>query len=242
LARYVLVHGAFHGAWCWAPLAERLRGRGHDVSAFDLPGAGDDPTPLEQVELESYVQRVVSELEQPGTQPAVLVAHSAGGVPVTQAASLVPERIARLVFVSSFMPGDGQSLFDLAAYPEGADDEVQRNLVVEGEPPIGRLTPEGGVLAFYNTCTPEQQEWASHKMVPQPISTFATPVSFGERGEPGIKRAYVMCLQDQAVRPALQRRMISEHPCDPVIEIDTDHSPFLSATDELVDALDSLAA
>ena len=240
MARFVLVHGAFHGAWCWAPVVERLRGKGHDVSAFDLPGGGDDPTPLAEVTLDSYVDRICAELEQPSTERAILVAHSAGGVPVTQTADRVPERITRLVYVTSFMPGDGQSLLDLTQYPEGAGDAVQENLVVEGEPPIGSLTPEAGIVAFYNACTPEQQEWASQRMVPQPMSTFATPVSIGSEPD-RLPRAFVMCLRDQAVLPALQRRMVAEHPCDRVIEIDTDHSPFLSATDELVEALDSLA-
>lgn len=242
MARFVLVHGAFHGAWCWAPVVEQLRAKGHDVAAIDLPGAGDDPTPLAEVSLDSYVDRIRAELELPGTEPALLVAHSAGGIPVTQTASLVPERITMLVYVTAFLPGDGQSLMALTQYPEGADDAVQKHLVVEGEPPIGHLPPEGAAIAFYNACTDEQQAWATARMVSQPLSTFITPVSLGREGTHGLPRAYVMCSRDQAVLPALQRRMVAENPCDPVVEIDTDHSPFLSATDELVAALDGFAA
>jgi hypothetical protein len=147
-----------------------------------------------------------------------------------------------LVYVAAFLPGDGQSLMALTQYPEGADDAVQKHLVVEGEPPIATLPPEGAVIAFYNACTEEHQAWATERMVPQPLSTFVTPVSLGPEGTHGLPRAYVMCSRDQAVLPALQRRMIAENPCDPVVELDSHHSPVLSATDELVAALDGFAA
>ena len=89
MARFVLVHGAFGGAWCWQPVVGALEAAGHTADALDLPGGGDDRTPVEEITLEACADRVRETL---GSRPedAVLVAHSMGGVVATQAAGPVP--------------------------------------------------------------------------------------------------------------------------------------------------------
>ena len=172
----------------------------------------------------------------------MLVGHSMGGVVVTQAAADDPERVARLVYVCAFMPSDGQSLLDLTQLPEGADDQIQANIVIEGDPPVAHLSEEATRLAVYNCCTDEQAEYGVSRRRPQPVIPFTTPVSIDDATLAGIPRAYVFCGQDHSIPPALQRRMIREHPCEAgVVEIDTDHAPFLSRTDALVAALDGFA-
>ena len=99
MARLVLVHGAFGGAWCWEPVREPLEAAGHTVEAFDLPGGGDDETPVEGVTLESCADRVCEVLDR-RPEPAVLVGYSMGGASITQAASNCPEHVAALVFVA----------------------------------------------------------------------------------------------------------------------------------------------
>jgi pimeloyl-ACP methyl ester carboxylesterase len=240
MARFVFVHGAFGGAWSWEPIAGPLEAAGHTVETLDLPGGGDDRTPVEDVTLERCAERVCEQLRQ-RDEPAVLVGYSMGGVVVTQAASNLPERVARLIFVAAFMPGNGQSLLDLAHLPEGADDMVQANVVVEGEPPVATMPPEAAKVAVFQCCTPEQQAASVARQRPQPVAPFATPVQVDEAVLAAIPRSYVCTAQDRAIPPALQRRMIAEHPCVRVIELDTDHAPYLSATDELVDALNELA-
>jgi pimeloyl-ACP methyl ester carboxylesterase len=74
------------------------------------------------------------------------------------------------------------------------------------------------------------------------VAVFATPVNVDDDALTGIPRSYVLTTQDNSIPPALQRRMIAEHPCERVIELDADHCPQLSATDELVAALNDLAA
>ena len=142
MARIVLVHGAFGRAACWDRVAPGLRAAGHSVEAIDLPGAGDDPTPVEEITLDRYAQRACEALA--GGPPAVLVGHSMGGMVVTQAAARSPEHVARLVYVAAFLPSDGQSLIDITGLPEAAGDQVQANLVVEGEPPVATMRARGG--------------------------------------------------------------------------------------------------
>jgi pimeloyl-ACP methyl ester carboxylesterase len=240
MARFVLVHGAFGGAWCWQPVVAALEAAGHTVDALDLPGGGDDRTPVEEITLEACADRVRETL---GSRPedAVLVAHSMGGVVATQAAGAGADGISRLIFVAAFMPANGQSLLDLTRLPEGADDLIQANIVVEGDPPVASLVDEAAVAAIYNRCTDEQRAWALPQRRPQAVAAFATPVSVDEDALAAIPRSYVLTTQDRSIPPALQRRMIREHPCERVIELDTDHAPYLSATDELVAALLELA-
>jgi pimeloyl-ACP methyl ester carboxylesterase len=241
MARFVCVHGAFGGAWTWDPVIAPLEALGHTVEALDLPGGGVDRTPIEEITLASCAERVSSVLaERP--EPAVLVGYSMGGVIVTQAASNSPDRVASLVFVAAFMPSSGQSLLDLTKLPEGAGDMIQANIVVEGDPLMASLSDEAAAAAIYNCCTPEQTAMAVVRRRPQAVAPFTTPVQLDQAALTSIPRSYVLTKQDRAIPPALQRRMIAEHPCRRVIELDADHAPHLSRTDELVAALDELAA
>jgi pimeloyl-ACP methyl ester carboxylesterase len=242
MARIVLVHGAFAGAWCWEPVLPGLRAAGHEVEAIDLPGSGEDPTPVSEVSLDAYAERVCGVLAQ--GRPAVLVGHSMGGMVVTQAAARCPEHVAALVYVAAFLPGDGQSLMDLVSLPEAADDQVQTNLVVSGEPPVATLSPDGARIALFGCCDEEQLAWGVGHLGAQPVAPFAGHVSLGGAGAEefaALSRAYITCTQDRAIPPQMQRRMFDAGGCDPVIEIATDHAPWISRTDELVAALDHLA-
>jgi pimeloyl-ACP methyl ester carboxylesterase len=240
MARFVLVHGAYGGAWCWDEVRPKLEATGQMVETLDLPGSGDDRTPVAGATLESYAGRVCDVL---GGRPegAVLVAHSMGGVVATQAAGQCRDNIASLVFVCAFMPANGQSLLDLTRQPEGADDQIQANLVIEGDPPVAVLSDAAIAAAIYNCCTAEQRELGIRRNRPQPVAPFVTPVAIDDDAVGKIPRSYVLTTEDHSIPPALQRRMISEHPCRRVIELETDHAPYLSATDELVSALLELA-
>jgi pimeloyl-ACP methyl ester carboxylesterase len=240
MARFVLVHGAFCGAWCWEPVTRELGSAGHSVVAIDLPGSGEDNTPVEEVTLDAYAMRICQVLSaQP--EPSVLVGHSMGGIAITQAAARCAPQVALLVYVAAFLPRNGQSLQDLAGLPEGADDQVQANMVVTGDPPVGTLSAAAAQDALFGCCSDEQATWAIERMRPQPLIPCVTPVELGGASE-RLLRTYVVCTRDRAIPPALQRRMVRESPCAEVLELDTDHSPFLSLPSELAAVLTSLAS
>lgn len=240
MTRYVLVHGAFAGGWCWERVAAELEQRGHIVQAPDLPGSGEDTTPVEKVTLDAYAARVCEVLAS-RPEPAVLVGHSMGGIVVTQAASRCPDQVAQLVYVAAFLPGDGQSLVELTGLPEGQGDGVQDNMVVTGEPPVASLSAAAAREVFYGCATDEQAAWGLSHLGGQPVAPFVTPVSLTPAVDE-IPRNYVLCTADRSIMPTLQRRMISERPCADVVEIDTDHSPWVSAVTPLVEALDGWGA
>ena len=113
MATFVLVHGAFHGAWCWTKLVPELERRGHRAVAFDLPGSGEDKTPIEQVTLDGYIVRV-SEVILRQPEPVILVGHSLGGISITAAAEHMPDRVRKLVYLCAFILRDGESLYSIA--------------------------------------------------------------------------------------------------------------------------------
>src|ERR1700722_1448575 len=180
MARIVLVHGAFSGAWCWEPVLPGLRAAGHTVQTVELPGSGEDRTPVAEVTLEVYAERVGDALGEGA--PALLVGHSMGGMVITQAAAQYPERVAALVYVAAFLPADGQSLMDLAGLPEGADDQVQANLVVAGDPPVATMPVVASRQALFACCDDAQAAWAAARMGPQPVIPFTQPVKLDGPG------------------------------------------------------------
>jgi pimeloyl-ACP methyl ester carboxylesterase len=172
-------------------------------------------------------------------EPAILVGNSMGGVIATQAAARNPGSVAALVYATAFVPRDGQSLLDLTRLPEGAEDQVQANIVIE--PPVATMPAAASRSALYGSCSETDAAWAISRQRPQPLGPFAAPVSIPSGALDGINRYFVLCTKDRAIPAALQRRMIAENSIANVIELDTDHTPHLSMTAALGDALQEFA-
>lgn len=235
---YVLVHGAYHGGWCWEKIVPLLEAAGHTAIAVDLPGHGDNPAPIETVTLDAYVDHVCGIVEaQP--EPVILAGHSLGGMTITQVAERVPDRIERAVYVTAAMPGNGQNRADFAEHEGPVDMGKLRQVSEDGL--SATIARENIKPTFYNECSDEDVARAIPRLVPQAMEVFqrkaeTTPERFGT-----VRRAYVECTRDNAIPIALQRAMMAAQPCDAVFTIDTDHSPFYSRPRELADHLLSLA-
>ena len=108
----VLVHGSFHGAWCWEYLIPLLEARGHRVVAPNLPASGGDPAPFENANLVTYATRIAAAIDEL-SGPVMLVGHSMGGIVCSQVAEWRPERIAAVVYVVGLLlrPGETRGLF-----------------------------------------------------------------------------------------------------------------------------------
>ncbi len=237
MATFMLVHGAWHGAWCWAEAEAELRRRGHETVAFDLPGHGAETLRGGAVTMDDYVHRVVQALDA-AAAPVVLVGHSMGGMPVSAAAGQRPDRVARLVYLCAFAPRDGESL--LAIEGRNPRPTVPPALVVDA--PSGTATiPEDRLRdLFYGEVDGDLSAIAT-RLTPQPLAPFEGEVVLGD-GFAAVPRSYVACLRDGAISIELQRDMIAAAGIDHVIELDADHSPFLSDVAGLADALEAAAA
>lgn len=235
---YVLVHGAWHGAWCWERVIPLLEAQGHKVVAPDLPGHGDDTTPIAEVSLQAYVDRVCDVIAAQ-TEPVILVGHSMGGAVITQAAEFCVEGIQTLVYLSGFLLRDGEYLLQHAQ--QDADALVLEELVMAEDESYTTISEDGLKPVFYGDCSDQDVARARSRFVPQAMAPFVTPVSTSTEKFGRVPRVFIECLQDRAISPALQRKLYTQLPCDTVISMDTSHSPFYSAPAALATHLLSLA-
>lgn len=235
----VLVHGGWHGAWCWYRLVPLLERRGHHVLTPELPAHGLDTTPAGAVTLAAYAERVVATL-RPLPEPAVLVGHSLGGMVITQAAELAPDKVAMLAYLSAFLPGDGESLAGLAA--GDAESLLPAQCTVDATGTLLDLAPEGLRPALYADCRDEDVALARRLLRPEPLAPLSDPVrtTAGRFGR--VPRAYIECRQDRALPLARQRAMQAARPCDHVAALDAGHSPFFSVPEALAECLAALPA
>jgi pimeloyl-ACP methyl ester carboxylesterase len=233
MSTYVLVHGSFHGGWCWDGIVTRLTRAGHRAVAVDLPGRGADRRPAATLTLEDYAQKVVDAVATE-KEPVVLVGHSMGGVVITQAAERAPERIARLAYVCAFLPAHGQSLLELAQ--SDGESVLLGNLVIEERRGTHHVRPEGARESFYHDCSDDDAARAAARLVPESLAVVATPVQTTAARFGRVPRSYIECSDDRALGPSLQKRMHAATPCR-VTRIVSGHSPFFSRPDELALAL-----
>jgi len=235
---FVLVHGSWHGGWCWDKLVPLLEKDGHRVLAPDLPSHGKDRTPPVQVTLRSYTDAIGSLVDnQP--ERVILVGHSMAGSVISQVAESRPEKIERLVYLCAFLLQDGQSVFETAS--TGAGSQLTPALIpgpVEGSLII---RDDAIIPGFYADCTPADAEWAKSMLTPEPAAPVGTPVHVTEANFGRVPRAYIETLKDAALPLEMQRQLYAALPCETVISINSSHSPFLSRPEELAAALASLA-
>lgn len=237
MSTYVLIHGAWHGSWCWDKVVPLLKRKGHKVEIPDLPGHGRDKTPISEISLQAYTDRVCQILDAQ-SEPVILVGHSMGGVVITQTAEYRPEKIKTLVYLTAFLLRDGEFLLQMAEGDTGA--LVLPNLIMAEDQSNAVVRDETIKEVFYGDCSDEDVAQAKLLLVPQAVAPFVTPVKTTEEKFGRVRRVYISCLRDKAITPECQEKMYKALPCETVISMDTSHSPFLSAPEELVSNLLSL--
>ncbi len=230
MAAFVLVHGSWHGAWCWYKIIPRLEQAGHQVVAVDLPGHGKDTTPPGVVTMQDYVDcigRAIAQMEE----PVVLVGHSRGGIAITQAAEAHADRIRRLVYLAAYLIPNGQTIVPL--FMSDTDSLVRPNLVINRGEGWDMLDASVFREALYADCSDDDVALAHALLRPEPGIPTATPLSTSAERWGSIPRTYVHLRQDRAISSHLQQRMFRELPCEQVIDLDTSHSAYFSAPDDL---------
>jgi len=207
--------------------------------APDLPGMGGDTTPLKDVSLSLWAD-AVSSLIQKQTGPVILAGHSRGGVVISEVAERIPERLARLVYVAAFLVPTGRTLAEMIAI--GPAREVAKDAIDMRPDGISSTIARHRVAPiFYNTSPPHLQSHVADRLTPEPMMSFITPLQVTPARFGTVPRAYVECLQDNAIPIELQRTMQAALPCSPVVTLDCDHSPFYSQPKSLAEALTVVA-
>lgn len=237
-SHFVLVHGAWHGAWCWYKIIAALERGRQRVTAIDLPGSGIDSTAAATVTRQTQVDRVIEAIDA-AREPVILVGHSAGGPVISEVAEARPERIEKLAYVSAFLVPDGVS--PIAVAVGDRNSQLSANLLLNPELGTVDVRAEGRRDAFYNECNDQDVALANLLLKPQSLQTLAPPMRLGS-GFDRVRRFYVRCGRDQAVSPFAQESMIAALPCERVFLLaESDHSPFFSHPRELLGALLEIA-
>ena len=192
MATFVIVHGAWGGAWEWTAVARALRGAGHEVFTPTLTGMGERAHLARQdVGMTTHVRDIVAMLQIEDLHDVVLCGHSYGGMPVTGAADQVPDRIRLLVYIDALIPRDGQSALDLLPEPFG--DLVRSAAAGGGNSWRIAIPPE--LLPPQGLIPEEERTRYVVRLQDQPVATFTEPILLAGAVE-DLPRAFVRCTAD----------------------------------------------
>ncbi|MGA2396489.1 MAG: alpha/beta fold hydrolase [Steroidobacteraceae bacterium] len=232
--RFILVHGGFHGAWCWDRLVPELEALGHETVAIDLPGHGKRRDEVSTLEGR---RDAILEVLRPGD---VLVGHSGGGYDVTLAADAAPEKVGHIIYLAAALPLEGRPLIEASggrsAEEVGESGKTQLMTEETGMMRFIRLTARGRMECcdfdavrdfFYHDCAEADARWAYSQLSPAPVEFLLEPIHLRNFWKADLPRSYILCLQDRAAPRSLCAGFIERLGVEPM-EIDASHSPFLS--------------
>jgi pimeloyl-ACP methyl ester carboxylesterase len=239
MSTYVLVHGAWHGAWCWNHLVPMLRSAGHRVIAPDLPGHGSDRAALRTVKAGEYEDAICQVLADV-SEPVILVGHSMGGTVISGVAERMPQQISQLVYISGFLLVNGQCINDME--PWMGDSLAASNMSLSRDRSFLTLPEDIARRALYHDCNEADCSEAMTRLQPQPLLPFITPVTVTRERFGSVPRFYIECLQDRAVPPGCQQVMYASTKCEQIFRLDCGHSPFFSRYNELSEILLAIPA
>jgi pimeloyl-ACP methyl ester carboxylesterase len=223
----ILVHGAWHGSWCWERVTPLLAARGLAVHTVELPSvSAPESSAVREAALSADASAVRAVMDAVAG-PVVLCGHSYGGMVISLAAS-GRRRASRLTYLCAFMPEAGQSLL---ACGEGIPTPWIRAL--DDGMTLPHLTRAADV--FYADCDSATVRWAVSRLRPQPAAAYAEPVPDPAWRE--IPSTYIVCNEDRAIPAELQRSLFAPR-AQQVLELAASHSPFLSQPAALAELLE----
>lgn len=183
MSTYVLVHGAWHGGWCYSRTAKILRGQGHDVFTPTLTGVGERAhLAAKEINLSLHILDVCNVLKWERLSDIVLCGHSYGGMVITGVADAMPERIRSLVYLDAFVPEDGRGAWDYVA-------EARKPFYLDGAAKNGGRMAPAPAAAF--KVNPGDAAWVDEKCVPMAIACFLERIRLTGAVAKVPKRTYV---------------------------------------------------
>ena len=226
-ATVVLVHGAWHGAWCWDRVAEQLRADDIPVVAIDLPGHGTSTALLGDLTVDaSALRRALDDLDD-----AVVCGHSYGGAVIGEGAAGHPA-VRHLVYVAAIVLDVGESCVASVTAVEPVDASALVDGMRAGDDGTVTLDPDAAADVLYHDCCPDDVARALSLLSGQRMESLQTPATRAAWRD--IPTTYALCTEDRAIPAGLQRSFAAR--ASEVVEWPTSHSPFFSRP-ELVTAL-----
>lgn len=236
MASFILIHGSWHGGWCFDAVKALLEAEGHEVIAPDLPGMGGDEAELRAVTLQGWSDFVADLCRKATQQPVILAGHSRGGIVISQTAESAPEAIDALVYICAMMLPDGMSRADFKQI-EGPNPRFDAIIspVHNGAGSMVDRARAGAVFA--QMSPPNAVEAAMARIVAEPHRPRSTPLQLTAERFGRIQRTYIECTEDRTIPLASQRKMQRLVPGATVMTLWADHSPYLSRPQALAAGL-----
>lgn len=226
---FVLVHGAWHGAWCWRKILPPLWANGHRAFAVTLTGVGERAHLMSSsIRLATHIDDVVSVIETEELARPVLVGHSYAGLLITAAADRYAERIARLIYVDAIIPSSGESWS--SSHDESARQARRADIARNGTLPPPPSSAYG--------LTGEDAAWVDRRQKPHPGGVYEDVLHFDEARVAGLPRTFVDCTSPALPTIKRSRERVRSESGWQVIEIATGHDPMISAPARLLEILD----
>jgi pimeloyl-ACP methyl ester carboxylesterase len=185
---FVLVHGAWHGGWCWVRVAGRLRALGHTVYTPTQTGLADRKHLLSKdITLDTFTRDIANLIEAEELSDIVLVGHSFGGLAISGVADLMPDRIRRLVYLDSLIVEGGKSPLsalspEIVAARKKLAEETSGGVSLPPPPP-----------AAFGVSDPKDAEWLKRRMTPHPFGTYLSTLNIKGPAGNGLPRTYLAC-------------------------------------------------
>jgi pimeloyl-ACP methyl ester carboxylesterase len=231
MTHFTLVHGAWHGAWCWDALSKILMARGHTVSCITQTGLGERAGELSpDITLQTFVDDVVAHIQTRDIRDTVLVGHSFGGIAITGAAAVLPDRISELVYLDAMVPLSGVAPRETVAPDVWAARKASAIMVGET-----LCLPPPKAIAMGLT-DPTEAANIEARMTPHPIRTYETAITFNGLPNNGLPVRYIR-VTDPIYPPLESHRQRAVEMGWPMQDIASGHDCMVSAPQALADLL-----
>jgi pimeloyl-ACP methyl ester carboxylesterase len=246
MAHFVLVHGAWHGAWCWSRVQPALVRAGHVAHAVTLTGVGERAHLLSKnITLDTHIADVVNLIEAQELQDVVLVVHSYAGVIGTAIADRIPTRLKHLVYVDACVPQPGESWSSTHA----ADTRDAR--VSAAAASVHNTLPPPDP-AIFGLSGPDHA-WVNRRQTPHPAQPYTQALQFDPQRVASVPRTFIECTEPALATISVIRQRLRDSKfwsgawangtggAGRVIELRTGHDPMVSAPEDLVQVLQQCA-
>lgn len=235
MKHYILVHGAWEGAWSWDYVRPALEKHGHTVTVVDLHGRTDDDKTIRNVTMDSYVQTVVDQINALDQQ-FVLVGHSMAGAVISLVVERIPEKIEKLVYIAAFLLENGDSVIE--AMQRDPNGEFLTELVFSDDQSSATATEEvWRDKAFHDVKESRILEALPLVDVPQATEPFMAKIIVSAERFGTVPKAYIRTAIDKMVSPKLQDEMLKTWGVDQVHVLQSGHFPTMSVPETLAELL-----
>jgi len=233
MKKYIFIHGACQGGWVWYKLEELLKSNNIDYETPDLPGHGNDKTPLNEITLDKYVESIRNIINKTDKK-IVLVAHSMGGFVASQVAELENNKMDKIIYIASLIPKNNETISGMLKMDKTS--KLMQGSIFSEDRLFVKLDLSKSNEVLYNNCSEEDIKFGKSKLCKQSLLPFISPVKLTKEFEK-IPKYYIKTLYDNSVSIEFQNEICNRYENVITKEIKSGHSPFFSNYLELFDII-----